>query len=63
MDDNHKVNVSPKPLWGELILQGMPELTYVFDREGKMIRWNKNIETVLGYSGSGDKIFVQQEIK
>ncbi len=37
---------------GELILQGMPELAYVFDEEGKMIRWNKNIETILGFSAA-----------
>ncbi|MEA3478089.1 MAG: sigma 54-interacting transcriptional regulator, partial [Bacteroidota bacterium] len=35
---------------GEQILQGMPELAYVFDKEGRMIMWNKNVEVVLGYS-------------
>ena len=35
---------------GETILQGMPELAYVFDGEGKMLRWNKNVEMVLGFS-------------
>ena len=35
---------------GETILLGMPELSYVFDHEGKMLLWNKNVELVLGYS-------------
>ena len=35
---------------GELILQGMPGLAYVFDAEGYMLWWNKNVETVLGYT-------------
>ena len=38
------------PFSAETILQGMPELAYVFDKAGKMLLWNKNIETVLGYS-------------
>ena len=35
---------------GEQILQGMPELAYVFDKEGRMLMWNNNVELVLGYS-------------
>ena len=38
------------PFSAETILQGMPELAYVFDKEGRMIMWNKNIELILGYS-------------
>ena len=34
----------------ETILQGMPELAYVFDKENRMIMWNRNVELVLGYS-------------
>jgi len=37
-------------LWGESILQSMPQLVYIFDDKGNMIRWNKNIEKILGYS-------------
>ena len=33
---------------GEQILQGMPELAYVFDKEGRMLMWNENVESVLG---------------
>ena len=35
---------------GETILQGMPELAYVFNKEGQLLSWNKNTEKVLGYS-------------
>jgi formate hydrogenlyase transcriptional activator len=37
-------------LWSESILEGMPQLAYVFDEEGKLKRWNKNFEKLLGYS-------------
>lgn len=35
---------------GTTILQGMPELAYVFNNKGEMLMWNGNIETVLGYT-------------
>ena len=35
---------------GETILKGMPELAYVFNNQGEMLMWNRNVETVLGYS-------------
>lgn len=37
-------------IWSEHILQGIPEIVYVFNNEGRLIRWNKNVEIVLGYS-------------
>ncbi len=45
-----KRNPSIESFTGRTILQGMPELAYVFNKEGRMLMWNKNIETVLGYS-------------
>ena len=45
MKNNPDFNLS-----GKTILQGMPELAYVFDKEGRMLMWNKNVELVLGYS-------------
>lgn len=45
-----KKNLLIEPFSGEAILQGMPELAYVFDKEGRMVMWNKNVEIVLGYS-------------
>ncbi len=47
---NTKENHSEKFLGGESILQGMPEIAYIFDKEGRMVRWNKNVELILGYS-------------
>jgi len=35
---------------GKSILQGMPELAYVFNSKGQMLMWNANIELILGYS-------------
>jgi len=37
-------------IWADSILQCMPQLAYVFDAEGKLKRWNKNFEKLLGYS-------------
>ncbi len=37
-------------IWADSILQGMPQLAYIFDDKGNMIRWNKNIEKTLEYS-------------
>jgi|TARA_R110002110_G_scaffold96884_4_gene249192 PAS domain S-box-containing protein len=37
-------------VWSETILQGIPEIVYVFNTDGYLVRWNKNAETVLGYS-------------
>ncbi len=34
---------------GETILQGMPELAYVFNKENRLVMWNKNMESVMGY--------------
>ncbi len=34
----------------ETILQSMPEFTYVFDKRNKLVMWNNNLESVLGYS-------------
>ena len=34
----------------ESIINSLPGVFYLFDRNGKYIRWNKNLETVTGYS-------------
>jgi PAS domain S-box-containing protein len=36
--------------WSEAVMQGMPQITYVFDLQGRLKRWNKNAEAVLGFS-------------
>ncbi len=45
-----KNKLSFKSFSGKTILEGMPELAYVFSKDDKMLMWNKNIETILGYS-------------
>jgi PAS domain S-box-containing protein len=35
----------------ESIINSLPGVFYFYDRSGKFIRWNKNFETVSGYSG------------
>ncbi len=32
------------------ILQSMPQLAYVFNKQDELVMWNKNLELVLGYS-------------
>ncbi|MBF0318863.1 MAG: PAS domain S-box protein [Nitrospirae bacterium] len=36
--------------FSELIINTLPGLYYLFDRTGKLILWNKNIELISGYS-------------
>ena len=36
--------------WTEAVMEGMPQITYVFDLQGKLKRWNKDAEVILGYS-------------
>jgi PAS domain S-box-containing protein len=36
--------------WSEAVMEGMPQLTYVLDLEGRLKRWNKNAEHLLGYT-------------
>ena len=45
--DNHFSN---ELLTYETIVQGMPEIAYVFDNEGRLLFWNKNVENRLGYT-------------
>lgn len=35
----------------ESIINALPGIFYLYDRSGNFIRWNKNFETVSGYSG------------
>jgi PAS domain S-box-containing protein len=36
--------------WSEAVLEGMPQLAYVFDLQGRVKRWNKNFKDLIGYS-------------
>ena len=35
---------------GKIVLDAMPQIAYVLNKEEKMVMWNKNCEKVLGYS-------------
>jgi len=37
-------------LTGQVVLDAMPQVAYVFNKEQKLVMWNKNTELVLGYS-------------
>lgn len=49
MPKNNKINLK-KIFSGEAILNELPEFAYVFDKEGRLVIWNENVEKVLGYS-------------
>jgi len=34
----------------DTVINGLPGIFYLYDKNGKFIRWNKNFETVTGYS-------------
>ncbi len=44
--------IEEEKAWSEAILQGLPQLNYVLDLQGRMKRWNKNLENVTGYSAA-----------
>jgi len=50
MATNNNINNKDSNIWSEIILQGMPEIVYVFNGDGFLVRWNKNAEVILGYS-------------
>ena len=35
---------------GDIILKSMPEFAYVFNKHNELVMWNKNLETILGYT-------------
>ena len=36
--------------WSEAVMEGMPQLTYVLDLQGRLKRWNKNLQDLYGYT-------------
>lgn len=42
--------ISIEKEWTEAIMEGMPQLTYVMNSEGKLVRWNKNFQNLTGFS-------------
>jgi len=43
-------NIQKVPFSIDIIIQGMPEISYVFSKEGRLLTWNKNMEIIFGYS-------------
>ncbi len=43
-------NIIEVPFSLKKMIYGMPENAYVFSKEGKLLAWNKNVETLTGYS-------------
>ena len=39
-----------EPFSEESVIMSMPELAFVFNNEGRLVTWNKNVEIVTGYS-------------
>jgi diguanylate cyclase (GGDEF)-like protein/PAS domain S-box-containing protein len=38
---------------GEMVLEGLPAIFFLLDAEGRPIRWNRNLETVIGVPPDG----------
>ncbi len=36
--------------WSEIVMEGMPQLTYILDLQGRLKRWNKNLQDLYGYT-------------
>jgi PAS domain S-box-containing protein len=45
-----KKQLSELSLKAEAILKAMPEFAYVFNKQNELVLWNKNLESLLGYS-------------
>jgi PAS domain S-box-containing protein len=48
--NNQEKQLSKELFAGNLILKSMPEFAYVFNKQGELVLWNKNLESVLEYS-------------
>ena len=45
-------NVQRERLFSDAIINSMPGIFYLFDRQGRFLRWNENFEKVSGYSSA-----------
>jgi len=45
-------NMQQEKLFSDAIINSMPGIFYMFDAEGKFLRWNSNFETISRYSSS-----------
>lgn len=44
--------IQSEKILSDSIINSMPGIFYLYDRKGKFLRWNKNFETVSGYSAA-----------
>jgi PAS domain S-box-containing protein len=52
-DDLHaqaEQQVQAEKVFSDSLINSLPGVFYLYDRQGKFVRWNKNFETVSGYS-------------
>lgn len=42
--------IAAEKILSESVINSLPGIFYLYDRTGKFIRWNKNFETIAGYS-------------
>ena len=45
-------NIQRERVFSDAIINGMPGIFYLFNEEGKFLRWNENFEKVSGYSAA-----------
>ena len=43
-------DIQREQLFSEKVLDSLPGIFYLYDQEGQIIRWNKNHETLTGFS-------------
>jgi PAS domain S-box-containing protein len=48
---NAELTISRELFLSDSIINSLPGVFYLYDRDGKFVRWNKNFETESGYSG------------
>ena len=46
-----------KSLTGQAILDAMPEIAYVFNKDNQLLMWNKNCEIALEYTA--DELYLK----
>ena len=45
----------------QIILESMPGMAYIFNKEGYMVAWNKKVEEIMGYSAEEIKnLFIRE---
>jgi len=50
--NSHDAVVEHEQLFSRSLIEAMPGIFYLYDQSGKFLRWNRNFETVSGYTGA-----------